>query len=151
MNIRDFADVDLKIQMLQDMEVAATKTAEAMAEYLSFDQDQTDEIKLALIEATLNAFEHSKSKDRFVEIKFEAGNDELTIKIHDSGGGFNSDDVEIDETESENTTIYELRLGDGDLGKVIGKRGKNIGAIRTLISAATAKEGGKRSIIEIIE
>ena len=63
----------------------------------------------------------------------------------------NPDDVEIDITESENTTIYELHLGDGDLGKVIGKRGKNIGAIRTLISAATAKEGGKRSIIEIIE
>ena len=61
------------------------------------------------------------------------------------------DDVNIDITESENTTIYELRLGDGDLGKVIGKKGKNIGAIRTLISAATAKEGGKRSIIEIIE
>ena len=61
------------------------------------------------------------------------------------------DDVKIDTTESENTLIYELRLGDGDLGKVIGKRGKNIGAIRTLISAATAKEGGKRSIIEIIE
>ena len=63
----------------------------------------------------------------------------------------NPDDVDIDVTESENTTIYELRLGDGDLGKVIGKRGKNINAIRTLISAATAKEGGKRSIIEIIE
>ena len=61
------------------------------------------------------------------------------------------DDVDIDVTEGENTTIYELRLGEGDLGKVIGKRGKNIGAIRTLISAATAKEGGKRSIIEIIE
>ena len=63
----------------------------------------------------------------------------------------NSDEVKIDETESENTMIYELRLGDGDLGKVIGKKGKNIGAIRTIISAATAKEGGKRSIIEIIE
>ena len=61
------------------------------------------------------------------------------------------DDVKIEVTESENTTIYELHLGDGDLGKVIGKRGKNIGSIRTLISAATAKEGGKRSIIEIIE
>ena len=61
------------------------------------------------------------------------------------------DDVEIDVTESENTLIYELRLGDGDLGKVIGKKGKNIGAIRTIVSAATAKEGGKRSIIEIIE
>ena len=61
------------------------------------------------------------------------------------------DDVEIDETESENTTIYELRLGDGDLGKVIGKKGKNIGAIRTIISAATAKEGGKRARLDVID
>ena len=61
------------------------------------------------------------------------------------------DEVTLDVTESENTQIYELRVGDGDLGKVIGKQGKNVGAIRTLLSAATAKEGGKRAILEIIE
>ena len=61
------------------------------------------------------------------------------------------DEVTIDVTESENTMIYELRVGDGDVGKVIGKHGKNVGAIRTLLSAATAKEGGKRAILEIIE
>ena len=61
------------------------------------------------------------------------------------------DEVDITLTESENTMIYELRLGDGDVGKVIGKKGKNVMAIRTLLSAATAKEGGKRSILEIIE
>ena len=61
------------------------------------------------------------------------------------------DEVSIDVTESENTQIYELHVGDGDVGKVIGKQGKNIGAIRTLLSAATAKEGGKRAILEIIE
>ena len=61
------------------------------------------------------------------------------------------DDVEVTVNEGEDTLIYELRLGDDDLGKVIGKRGKNIGSIRNIISAATAKEGGKRSIIEIIE
>ena len=61
------------------------------------------------------------------------------------------DEVDISLTESENTTIYELRLGDGDVGKVIGKKGKNVMAIRTLLSAATAKAGGKRSILEIIE
>ena len=33
----------------------------------------------------LYAFEHSKSDERFVQIKFEADNDELTIKIHDRG------------------------------------------------------------------
>ena len=61
------------------------------------------------------------------------------------------DEVDISLTESENTNIFELRLGDGDLGKVIGKKGKNVMALRTILSAATAKEGGKRSIIEIIE
>ena len=61
------------------------------------------------------------------------------------------DEVTIDVTESENTQIFELRVGEGDVGKVIGKQGKNVGAIRTLLSAATAKEGGKRAILEIIE
>ena len=61
------------------------------------------------------------------------------------------DEVIIEITESENTQIYELRVGEGDVGKVIGKKGKNVGAIRTILSAATAKEGGKRSILEIIE
>ena len=61
------------------------------------------------------------------------------------------DEVDITLTESENTMIYELRLGDGDVGKVIGKKGRNVGAIRTILTAASAKEGGKRSILEIIE
>ena len=61
------------------------------------------------------------------------------------------DEVDISLTESENTVIYELRLGDGDVGKVIGKKGRNVTAIRTHLSAATAKAGGKRSILEIIE
>ena len=61
------------------------------------------------------------------------------------------DEVNIDLTESENTLIYELKVGEGDIGKVIGKKGKNVGSIRTILSAATAKEGGKRAILEIIE
>ena len=61
------------------------------------------------------------------------------------------DEVDISLTESENTNIFELRLGEGDVGKVIGKKGKNAMALRTILSAATAKAGGKRSILEIIE
>ena len=61
------------------------------------------------------------------------------------------DEVNVTATESENTIIYELTVGDGDLGKVIGKKGKYINAVRTLLSAANAKDGGKRAILEIIE
>tara|TARA_B100000941_G_C28452776_1_gene526042 strand:+ start:555 stop:977 length:423 start_codon:yes stop_codon:yes gene_type:complete len=111
MKIRDFAEVDLKIPMLPDMEIAATKTAEAMAEYLSFDQDKTDEIKLALIEATLNAFEHSNSDERFVQIKFEADNDELTIKIHDRGKGFDEKKVENPDIKKKIKSDYKRGWG----------------------------------------
>ena len=61
------------------------------------------------------------------------------------------DEVQINVNESENTIVYELNVGDGDLGKVIGKKGKNVNSIRTLLSASNAKEGGKRAILEIIE
>jgi|TARA_B100000700_G_scaffold256102_1_gene289194 predicted RNA-binding protein YlqC (UPF0109 family) len=61
------------------------------------------------------------------------------------------DDVKVTLVEGDSTEIYELTVGDGDLGKVIGKKGRNVSAIRTLLSAATAKKGGKRSILEIIE
>ena len=61
------------------------------------------------------------------------------------------DEVNIDLTESENTLIYELKVGEGDVGKVIGKKGKNVGSLRTLLSAAPAKAGGNRAILEIIE
>ena len=61
------------------------------------------------------------------------------------------DKVQIDVVETENTNIYELHVAEGEVGMVIGKHGKNISAIRTLLSAATAKAGGKRSLLEIIE
>ena len=61
------------------------------------------------------------------------------------------DKVKIDIVETENTNIYELHVAEGEVGMVIGKHGKNISAIRTILSAATAKAGGKRSLLEIIE
>ena len=62
-----------------------------------------------------------------------------------------SDEVNVKMIEGDSTEIYELTVGEGDLGKVIGKKGRNVSAIRTLLSAATAAKGGKRSILEIIE
>ena len=61
------------------------------------------------------------------------------------------DEVQITEKEGEQTIIYQVRVGQGDMGKVLGKHGQNVDAIRTLISAASAKAGKKRAILEIIE
>ncbi|MFQ6616235.1 MAG: KH domain-containing protein [Fidelibacterota bacterium] len=61
------------------------------------------------------------------------------------------DEVSVTPVESERTVIYELRVGDGDLGKVIGKQGRTAQAIRTIVSAVSAKGGGRRALLEIIE
>lgn len=62
----------------------------------------------------------------------------------------NPDKVEVTEVEGEKTTVYELHVGDGDLGKVIGRKGQTAKSIRTLLTAASAKRG-KRAVLEILE
>ncbi|MBN2202112.1 KH domain-containing protein [bacterium] len=58
--------------------------------------------------------------------------------------------VTVNEVDGEKTTVYELRVGDGDLGKVIGRKGQTAKSIRTLLTAASAKRG-KRALLEILE
>lgn len=60
------------------------------------------------------------------------------------------DEVAVSAVQGEKTTVYELRVGDGDLGKIIGKHGRTIRAIRTLLSASATKEN-KRAVLEILE
>lgn len=62
----------------------------------------------------------------------------------------NPDDVRLTEVQGAKTAVYELRVGPGDLGKVIGKKGQTAKAIRTLIAAISAKKG-KRAVLEILE
>lgn len=61
------------------------------------------------------------------------------------------EEVKVSQIDSEKTVILELQVKEGDLGKVIGKKGRTAKAIRTLLTAAAAKQGQKRAILEIIE
>ena len=85
-------EVTLTLPMLPDMEIAASKTATALAEFMEMSSDKIDEVRMAVVEACINSFEHSQADDRKVEIQFAVlGNDEperLQITIRDSGVGF---------------------------------------------------------------
>lgn len=58
--------------------------------------------------------------------------------------------VDCKEVDGERVVVFELRLNPTDVGKVIGKSGRTITAIRTLLTSAAAKSG-KRAMLEIIE
>jgi predicted RNA-binding protein YlqC (UPF0109 family) len=58
--------------------------------------------------------------------------------------------VSVNVIEGEKSTILELRVATEDIGKVIGKHGRIAKAIRTVLQAATAKDG-KRTVLEILD
>lgn len=51
------------------------------------------------------------------------------------------DEVHVTESQHKSTTLVELYVAPGDLGKVIGKQGRTAAALRTLASTAGEREG----------
>ena len=62
----------------------------------------------------------------------------------------NPDEVEVSEVQGNQTSVLELKVAKEDLGKVIGKQGRTARAMRTILSAASAKVK-KRTVLEIVE
>lgn len=60
------------------------------------------------------------------------------------------DAVTVTPVERAGTTVYELRLNSQDVGKIIGRQGQTINAIRSLLTAGSAKKG-LRCSMEIVE
>ncbi len=60
------------------------------------------------------------------------------------------EEVSVTEVEGNQTSVLELKVAKEDLGKVIGKQGRTARAMRTILSAASAKIR-KRTVLEIIE
>ncbi|KKL25488.1 hypothetical protein LCGC14_2404800 [marine sediment metagenome] len=58
--------------------------------------------------------------------------------------------IEISETTGKQVTILELKVAKADMGKIIGKQGRNARAMRTILSAVSAKLKN-RAVLEIIE
>jgi predicted RNA-binding protein YlqC (UPF0109 family) len=60
------------------------------------------------------------------------------------------DDVHVVVTETDTTVVLELSVAKDDIGKVIGKQGRIVRALRTIIKASAARDG-KRVIVEIVD
>jgi predicted RNA-binding protein YlqC (UPF0109 family) len=60
------------------------------------------------------------------------------------------DAVEVTEVAGERSVIYQLRVAPEDMGKVIGKRGRIVRAIRSVVRAAGSRQG-LTTLVEIVE
>ena len=127
--------IDLVIPILPNMELAATKTAQAVADYMKLSEEETAEVSMALIEACINAFEHGKGKeeDNNIHIRFILRPDALVIEIKDKGFGFDVSKVEMPEIAKK---IHSNR-----------KRGWGLQLMRELMDEVTIDSDNKGTTI----
>jgi len=84
----------MTIPVAPEMEIAATAQVSALGEWMEMGRDKIDEVKMAVVEACINAFEHSATPDHKVELAFRVGAEEggrgpyLEVDVTDAGHGF---------------------------------------------------------------
>ena len=82
----------LALRMVPEMEIEASEAATAIAREIRMSPDRIDEVRMAVVEACINALEHSGASDRKVFVTFqvlgERDPEKLRIMVHDNGVGF---------------------------------------------------------------
>ncbi|MBN1355210.1 ATP-binding protein [bacterium] len=107
MTVQEIKEIMLTVPMIPDMELAVTKTVESLSRFIPFTGDQVDEVKHAIIEACMNAFEHSRSADCRILLVFKVGPCKLTVEIVDHGKGF--DPALVEDPKIENKLFKNVR------------------------------------------
>ncbi len=134
---KQFPEIELVVPILPDMELTASKTAQAVAEFMKLDDEKTAEVTMALIEACINAFEHGKSEENHIYIRFIMNPESMVIQIKDKGAGFDTSKIEIPEIGKK---IHSQR-----------KRGWGLKLMRELMDEVTIDSGEDGTIITMVK
>lgn len=129
-------EIDLTVPLIQDIETVVVNMALSVAKLSNFNEDQIDEMNQALIEACINAIEHSKSEDKKLYVKFLVKKDELTVIFRDNGKGFDIKSID------ENPDIK-------DKLKSTYKRGWGIMLIKSLMDKVEIESGSQGTILKM--
>ena len=126
-------EISLTIPVAPEMEIVATAQAAALGEYIGMGHDKIDEVKLALVEACINAFEHSGTRDELLHLTFRIGKDGegkewLEVEVLDQGKGF-------DHSRIEKPSIEKSFTGDKK------KRGWGLQIIHSLMDGVSITSG----------
>ena len=82
--------VELKLPIIPNMELIATQTAEVISRHMNLTDDQNSEISMAIIEACINAFEHSKVENNvFIHFIIEDNGKSVCTDTREAWGSCN--------------------------------------------------------------
>ena len=106
-------EVMVTLRMAPEMEIEACEKASAVAKSMSMSPDKIDEVKMAVIEACLNATEHSKAPRREIEMVFavlgEREPEKLQITVRDGGVGFEVEKRGKSDSDATGKTLLSRR------------------------------------------
>ncbi len=129
--------LDLTVPIASDMELVATRVLEQVAESSNIDDDSLGQVRMALIEACLNAFEYSEGPDRKVNIRFILKDNKLTIKILNEGKGFDPSLLKEPKIEEKISSRY--------------KRGWGIKLMKSLMDEVSFENVGGGTLLTMIK
>jgi anti-sigma regulatory factor (Ser/Thr protein kinase) len=78
-------ELEMVIPRVADVELVAARALEQLAENLEIDAAATGRLKMALVEACINAFEHGGARDGRVRLVFSVGSGRLVIRVENRG------------------------------------------------------------------
>jgi serine/threonine-protein kinase RsbW len=108
-------EISLTLLMGPEMEIAASRAATAVAQSMHMSADKIDEVRMAVVEACINAIEHSSSSDQTVYLSFavlgQGEPERLEVTVRDTGVGFVPG--ELEDPRIEEKLVSERKRGWG--------------------------------------
>lgn len=126
-------EFNLVIPMREDAEVVAAKVAEEVSHFKDVDRDTVDRVKMAIIEACINAFEHSGSESGMVKLRYVIADDKLEVFVSDEGSGISIPRSAGEKDVSDRPRGWGLKIIRGlvdDVDIVSGDRGTTVRMVK---------------------
>jgi len=141
-------EIELVLPMKGDTEVVAARVAEEVAAYASLDPDTVDRIKMALIEACINAFEHSGAESGKVHLRYVLSPEKIELFVRDEGKGFRPSPPSAEGRRNRGWGLKLIRELVDDLDITTGETGTVVRMVKYLDfgrgGATTAGNGESR-------
>ncbi|MBI5418766.1 MAG: ATP-binding protein [Deltaproteobacteria bacterium] len=133
-------EFELVLPMKADTEVVAARVAEEIAAYASLDKDTVDRIKMALIEACINAFEHSGAESGKVRLRYILSPEKIELYVQDEGKGFRGGGPAEEPKRNRGWGLKLIRELVDDVEIMTGERGTIVRMVKFL-GPESDKEG----------
>jgi len=133
-------EFELVLPMKADTEVVAARVAEEVAAYASIDKDTVDRIKMALIEACINAFEHSGAVSGKVRLRYILSPEKIELFVQDEGKGFRGERPGEESKRNRGWGLKLIRELVDDVEIMTGERGTVVRMVK-FIGPEVEKEG----------